>query len=89
MNIGKIGSGFIRPPGEKSAKVAGDEGKEKSDANGSGRSDQVGISEAGMAFAAKASEIEVRIQGGVYNDPAMAEEVARRILDSGDLDVDV
>lgn len=90
MNIKNIGSGFIRPPGTRDAESVDRDGKgEEGESTGrADRSDRVGLSAAGVALAAKASEIEARIEGGVYDDPAMAEEVARRILSSGDLDLD-
>lgn len=90
MTINEIGSGFIRSLGAKDAKAADRDGKDgKSGASvRSKKADSVGISAAGFALAAKASEIEARIVGGVYDDPSMAEEVARRLLDSGDLDLD-
>lgn len=55
--------------------------------------DQVEISEEGRALAEQAeslspevlSEIRGRIEDGVYDAPELAEEVARRILDSDDL----
>ena len=89
MTISKIGSGFIRSLGPKDAREAdrnGKDGKQGSPVR-SEKSDKVGLSAAGLALAAKASEIEARIAGGVYNDPAMAEEVARRLIESGDLDL--
>ncbi len=64
-----------------------------------GRSDKVQISEAGRALAAQAgdetsaaalspervSQIRQRVLEGAYNSVGVVEEIARRILDSGDI----
>ncbi len=65
-----------------------------------GRGDRVEISEAGRVLSSRASplnellsiqtserlaQIQERIDSGAYDTPEMAEEVARRLLDSGDL----
>ena len=90
MTVHNIGSGFIRSIDAKDAQEADRQGKDGKSGSSvrTERADQVGLSAAGLALAAKASEIEARIADGVYDDPAMAEEVARRILASGDLDLD-
>jgi anti-sigma28 factor (negative regulator of flagellin synthesis) len=62
------------------------------------RTDRVRISEAGRALAAQAAEgaegtlsperlaqLRQRVQDGTYNSPAVADRIARRILESGDL----
>lgn len=65
--------------------------------SGVGRGDQVQISDAGRALAAQAeassgnltperiSEIRERILSGAYNSLEIVEEVARKMLASGDL----
>ncbi len=90
MTISNIGAGFTRSIDAKDAKEADRQGKNGKSGSTvrTEKSDQVGLSAAGLALAAKASEVEARITDGVYDDPAMAEEVARRIFDSGDLEID-
>lgn len=68
-------------------------GRDSSGANQplSERSDTVQISSAGRELAAGAlgaeriEELRDRIRSGVYDRPAVAEDVARRILASGDV----
>lgn len=73
----------------------------KSDASSRGSSDRVEISEAGRAAAEKLTKagatdaedlsaeqveaIRARIDAGTYDSPEVQQEVARRILDSGEL----
>lgn len=67
------------------------------------RSDRVEISQEGRILSAKANEategaqslsqdvleeIQKRIEDGTYDSPEVAEEVARQILNSGDLEFD-
>ncbi len=99
MSIHKIGSDLVRPVRStgpdsvdgKAQERAGDGSKR------SGRVDRVGFSEEGLALAklvrhveteltpARLAEIEARIANGFYDQPDVAEEVARRLLLSGDL----
>lgn len=90
MKINDYGSTFVRGAVGKDPQLREQDRREDPEAPEARapRGDRVGISSAGMALAARASEIEARIAGGVYNDPAMAEEVARRVLASGDLDLE-
>lgn len=45
-----------------------------------------GVSEAGESLSPeRASELRLRIADGTYDSPEMMEEVARRIVESGDL----
>lgn len=78
--------------------------KEKPEGTSPGaRSDRVEISQEGRILSAKANEateeaqglsqdvleeIQRRIEDGTYDSPEMAEEVARQILNSGDLEFD-
>jgi len=67
------------------------------------RSDRVEISQEGLTLSAKANdetegaqslskdvleEVHRRIEDGTYDSPEVAEEVARQILNSGDLEFD-
>jgi anti-sigma28 factor (negative regulator of flagellin synthesis) len=92
MKINGSGSGPIRPD------AAAERGKtaDKTEQNGSAiksRVDSVEISDAGRARAAESSatrsprlqEIRERIFRGAYDTDAVVAEVARRILDRGDL----
>ena len=95
MSIHKIGSDLVRLPGPKgpsraSASSNGDgveEGRQVS------RADRVEISSEGRVLAAlqvdsgRATEAEIqnRIGSGFYDQPEVAEEVARRIHEGGDL----
>ncbi len=99
MSIHKIGSDLVRPlapravGGEERSKARqGDSGDARS-----ARSDEVQISAEGRELAAQASasepslsqaridEIQERISLGHYDEPAVAETVARRMLEGGDL----
>jgi hypothetical protein len=98
MSIHKIGSDLVRPLPSKGVRGTGS--KEKSDgadAPKAERSDRIEISAEGRELAAQLveggqhaertdySEIIDRIQSGFYNDPSVAEEVANRLVASGDL----
>ena len=96
MSIHKIGSDLVRPPGPKGSGPAsrkpGSENPEQPTRRM--RSDQVGFSAEGLALAelaksaehqASIEEIRARVSSGYYNDPAVADQVAERLLDSGDL----
>lgn len=101
MSIHKIGSDLVRPLPRSDVGAGG--GKGSAQGAGSRqrpeRADRVGFSEEGLALAAQArgeadeaagqrlETIRQRIAGGFYDDPAVAEEVARRLLASWDLDV--
>ncbi|HSW28471.1 MAG TPA: hypothetical protein VLH75_03160 [Longimicrobiales bacterium] len=100
MSIHKIGSDLVRPLPERGGaqgrkaqwEPAAQEGRP-------GRADHVGLSPEGLALARGAPEaapalseerLEVlrqRVAGGFYDDPPVAEEVAHRLLASGDLDL--
>ena len=93
MSIHKIGSDLVRPIPSKSTEQA----ERKTDGESSGsparkaRGDQVGFSAEGLAMAELAhsdrlATIEARIANGFYDDPQIADEVARRLIASGDLD---
>lgn len=92
MSIHKIGSDLVRPlparrPGDLEAKPEGKPGHAPA---ARARSDQVGFSAEGLAMAEFAQSdrlatIEARIANGFYDDPQVADEVARRIMASGDL----
>lgn len=89
-------SGIQRPKGEGNTK-----GKDGSDGVASGgRSDRVEISPEGRILSTQAQSspdevedlsqeqvtlIRQRIQNGTYDSPEVAEEVARQLLNSGDL----
>jgi len=85
MTINEIGRGLVRSFGTRDASETDRDGAEEP--SGRGRADSVGLSTKGLALAARARQIEARMESGVYDDPALAEEVARRLLDSGDLDL--
>jgi hypothetical protein len=99
MSIDKIGSDFLRSlvPGQirdGRERVEDDGAEERQNPQ---RGDRVELSAEGRALAARmhaggdtisvgrAVELTGRIESGVYDDPSVAEEVARRIHDSGDL----
>ena len=95
MKINGGSNGPIRPDAKRDERFPV---PDKSDANGktSGRVDSVEISEAGRAKAAQSNtalparaaqlqEIRERVLRGAYDTDAVVGEVARRILDRGDL----
>jgi len=92
MSIHKIGSDLVRPlparrAGDAEAKPEAKPGQGQAP---KGRSDQVGFSAEGLAMAEfsqseRLATIEARIANGFYDDPQIADEVARRIIASGDL----
>ena len=93
MSIHKIGSDLVRPLPSKETSQA--ERKAEGESNGSparkARTDHVGFSAEGLAMAELAqsdrlSTVQARITNGFYDDPQVADEVARRLLLSGDLD---
>ena len=99
MSIHKIGSDLIRPFGPKRSEAAERKADgESQDSKRAERVDQVGFSAEGLALAGlvqnvetdvsaeRISNIEARIANGFYEEPEIAEEVARRVLDSGELD---
>lgn len=99
MSIDKIGSNLIRPlrsdgPTRTSVSSDGDSDEPKRVE----RADRVEISDRGRELAAgsldSAAEartstdtVRGRIDSGFYNDPAVVEKVASRLISSGDLDV--
>ncbi len=99
MSIHKIGSDLIRPFGPKGGRDAG-AAKERDDGAGAARperADRIEISAEGRSLAARMlgaelapagdlDEVAARIRAGFYDDPAVLDEVARRLLESGDLD---
>ena len=99
MSIRNIGSDLIRSFGPKGLKGVerSTEGEASDETRRVDRSDRVELSHEGRALAAKlggqkevfdagrAAEIRARIDSGVYNDPSVAEQVARRLMASGDL----
>ena len=90
MSIHEIGSDLVRALGPKDAREP-DSSKRRRDAGEpqpAARSDSVEISAAGRELAAGAArmdEIHDRIDIGYYDLPAQAEELARRLIASGDL----
>ena len=93
MSIHKIGSDLVRPLPSKGTSPA--ERKAEGESSGKpvprGRTDQVGFSAEGLALAELAQNdrlatIEARVENGFYDDPQIADEVARRLIASGDLD---
>ena len=95
MSIHKIGSDLVRPTGPKGPTRASasshDDGVEEGRIVP--RTDRVEISSEGRVLAAlqveggRATEAEIqdRIGSGFYDRPEVAEEVARRISEAGDL----
>ena len=90
-------AGIQRAEGENDSKVK----KDDSDTASSERSDRVEISQEGRVLSSQASdqseegmaltqerltEVRQRMDAGTYDAPEVAEEVARQILISGDLD---
>lgn len=99
MSIHKIGSDLVRPlaPRAVDGEERGAERPEDSGEARAARSDKVQISAEGRKLAAQASpsgasrsesgidEIRARIERGYYDDPEVAEAVAQRLLESGDV----
>lgn len=100
MSIHKIGSDIIRPFGPKGTNPDGRKAEAETDSRPSKapRADQFGFSSEALALAERAvkveeglsaerlAEIESRIADGFYDSPEVVNEVARRLVDSGDLD---
>lgn len=91
-------AGIQRAESEKDSKVK----KDDSDTASPGRSDRVEISQEGRVLSSQGSdqtdegqaltqerlaEVRSRMDAGTYDAPEVAEEVARQILISGDLDL--
>ena len=91
-------SGVQRPKGEENTKAKGESG----DAVSEGRSDRVEISPEGRVLSSQSqtsveegtgltqerlAEIHQRMEDGTYDSPEVAEEVARQLLNSGDLEI--
>jgi len=101
MSIHKIGSDLVRPLPVKAAGVQGRKADRDATAPHGRleRTDLVGFSAEGLALAEKArlaagdlspQRLDIksqRIAAGFYDDPAVAEEVALRLLGSGDLGI--
>lgn len=101
MAIQRIGSDLVPPPTPKEVSGAEDvTDDESTDAlsSGGGQRDRVELSKQGLARAAELSEeagtalaaergteIRTRIAAAFYDAPSVASEVARRLIDSGDL----
>jgi len=101
MSIQKIGSDLVRPFGPQGPRGDGSQNRgEAGESVGGDRADRVDISSAGRELAAQLvdrggglspgrfEEIRARIEGGVYDDASIAEEVASRLFESGDLEID-
>ena len=101
MTIHKIGSDLVRPSGPKGPQRGSTSSTngDSEEVRRVERADRVEISPEGRELAAQllseSSEpaggrqdvIAVRLGHGYYNDPAVAKDVAGRLLASGDLDV--
>lgn len=101
MSIHKIGSDLVRPLPQREGRLAGNKvsAEGPSPRGRPERADRFGFSEEGLALATQGhlgteefsslrlDAIRERIAGGFYDDPAVAEEVARRILASGEMDL--
>lgn len=101
MSIHKIGSDLVRPLPQREGGLAGKKSSAEGPSPGGRpeRADRVGFSEEGLALAAQGhigteelspqrlDALRERIAGGFYDAPAVAEEVARRILASGDMEL--
>jgi anti-sigma28 factor (negative regulator of flagellin synthesis) len=95
MKINGGGTGPLRPDAVRNERGPGTDATEQSDATNS-RVDSVAISDAGRAKAAESEatrdarsshlqEIRERILRGAYDTDDVVAEVARRILERGDL----
>jgi len=98
MSIHKIGSDLIRPFGTKGTTPAADSSAAEGadDAQRTPRADRVEISRQGRELAAqldtrltpeRTAEIRQRIDSGFYDSPDVAGQVARGVMDSGDIAV--
>jgi hypothetical protein len=101
MSIHKIGPDLVRSLPQREGGLAGRKVSAEGPLprGRPERADRVGFSEEGLALAAQGhivaeelspqrlNAIRERIAGGFYDDPAVAEEVARRILGSGERDL--
>lgn len=92
--FGPNGPGRVREKEDSAKKEAASESSQEArgdrvEISNEGRalSSQAGISEATISTltAERLEEIQQRIDSGTYDTPDMAEEVARRLLISGDL----
>lgn len=99
MTIQKIGSDIIASLAPKGSRTGGTKADgEEGHSPRASRTDQVGFSAEGMALAerslsvddgmtpARLEQIQTRIADGFYDSPEVADEVARRLIESGDLD---
>lgn len=99
MSIHKIGSDLVRPAGPKGPDHAAASGSKHADGEEPrrvDRADRVDISAEGRELAARLTEGEelsrtdrarARMERGYYDDPSVAQAVAERLIDSGDLDI--
>jgi hypothetical protein len=88
MSINEIGSDLIRAFGPKGREASGASGSSESDEPTKvERGDRVEISSAGREMA-RFAEIRERMDRGFYDDASVAEDVARRLVDSGALSID-
>ena len=99
MSINKIGSNLIRPLRTDNPKHSSTASENDSDElKRVERADRVEISDRGRELAAGTLEsgaearasrepVQGRIDSGFYNDPAVVEKVASRLIASGDLDI--
>ncbi len=100
MSIHKIGSDLVRPPRSNDLQRGSASSKKKAGSEELvrvARADRIEISAEGRELAAEAAEngssvaesrneaISSRVESGFYNDPAVVEKVADRLLASGDL----
>jgi len=98
MTIRDVLTSHLRTHGP--ARVREPKGSREKDSDGTpcqGRSDRVELSEEGQAMASQAAqeglspdrleEIARRIDDGTYDSEEVAEEVARRLLNSRDLEI--
>lgn len=100
MSIHKIGSDLVCPRPQREGGRAGSRvsAEDPSPRGRPERADRVGFSEEGLALAVRShlgteeisaqrlDAIRERIARGIYDEPAVVEEVARRILASGEMD---
>jgi hypothetical protein len=99
MSIHKLGSDLIRPRGAAPTSADGPSPSRKkgADAAATHRADRVELSQEGLELAARLAEaapglgdtrratIRERIDRGFYGEPFVAEAIASRILQAGDL----
>lgn len=98
MTIRDVLTSHLRTHGPARVKEPrGSKEKDSEETTSQSRSDRVELSEEGQAMASQAAheglsperleEIARRIDDGTYDSEEVAEEVARRLLNSGDLEI--